>query len=245
MNPAPLVSVIIPVHNGERYLSQALESALAQAQPALEIIVVDDGSTDASAAVAASFAPGVACVSQPQQGAAAARNRGVELAIGQYLAFLDADDLWTNGSLACRLAALESDAALDLVLGHAEQFLSPDLDPEVARRTQCPSRPMPGYLFGAVLVRRAAYDRVGPLDLRWTVGECIDWFARAAEFGLRRRLLPDVVLRRRLHQTNLSRLAPDPKTSYVQVVKMALDRRRAANQGQVRPLTPPAGAADH
>jgi glycosyltransferase involved in cell wall biosynthesis len=242
MNATPQISVVIPVYNGELYLAEALASVLAQPHRNLEVIVVDDGSSDGSGAVAAQFAPSVVCVAQPQQGAAAARNRGVELAKGQYLAFLDADDRWTSGSLACRLAALEADPALDLVLGHAEQFLSSDLDPEVARRTQCPTRPMPGYLFGAVLVRRAAYDRVGPLDPRWNVGECIDWFARAAELGLRSRVLPDVVLRRRLHQTNLSRLAQDPKASYVQVVKRALDRRRAAHQGLVRPQTPPEDA---
>lgn len=94
-----LVSVIIPVYNGERYLRTAIESVLAQNVCPIEIIVVDDGSTDASQTVAREFMPMVQVITQSNRGASVARNRGVALAHGEILAFLDADDLWLADKL--------------------------------------------------------------------------------------------------------------------------------------------------
>ena len=93
-----LVSVIIPVYNGERYLAEALDSVLRQSHPADEIIVIDDGSTDGSAKIIESFRASVEYHWQPNGGPGAARNLGVTLAHGAFLAFLDADDLWTEDS---------------------------------------------------------------------------------------------------------------------------------------------------
>src|SRR5690606_28366702 len=114
------VSVIIPVYNGERYLAEAVHSILAQTVPTLEIIVVDDGSTDGTARVAQRFGDAVCYVYQPNRGPAAARNRGLERARGEIVAFLDADDLWREGKLACQCARLEADPTLDIVLGHTQ-----------------------------------------------------------------------------------------------------------------------------
>ena len=88
------VSTIIPVFNGARYLGEAIESVMVQTHPALDVIVVDDGSTDGSAAVAQSFGDRVFTVRQQNLGQAAALNAGLALATGEYVAFLDADDLW-------------------------------------------------------------------------------------------------------------------------------------------------------
>ena len=94
------VSVVIPVHDGERYLAAAIESVLEQTLPPAEVIVVDDGSTDSSVQVAERYAPqGVRCHSQANAGGGAARNRGVALSEGDFIAFLDADDLWELGKL--------------------------------------------------------------------------------------------------------------------------------------------------
>src|SRR5215210_1959226 len=124
-----LVSVIIPVHNSERYLAEAIESVLAQTYACHEIIVVDDGSVDRSAQVTKRFGAAVRHVFQPQAGAGAARNRGVELAEGGFFAFLDADDLWTEDKTQLQLATFAADPELDVVFGQTEQFHSPDLDP--------------------------------------------------------------------------------------------------------------------
>jgi len=111
MKQNPLISVIIPVYNGERYLAEAIESALAQTWEPVEIIIVDDGSTDGSADVASRFASSVKYDLQPHAGPGAARNRGARLARGDYLAFLDADDLWLKEKLKLQMAAMQGSAA--------------------------------------------------------------------------------------------------------------------------------------
>lgn len=229
--PFPRISVIVPVRDGAAHLGDALASVLAQTRPAAEILVVDDGSRDESAAVAARFvAPGgvVRCVRQPPGGAAAARNLGVALTTGDWLAFLDADDLWTPDALARRGDALAADPELDLVLGRTEQFLSPELNEPARARLRRPEGSAPGFLPGAMLVRRVAFARVGAFETGWELGEFIAWFARARELGLREHHLDAVTLRRRLHADNQGQRKRQHYDDYAHILKAALDRRRAA-----------------
>ena len=94
-----LISCVIPVFNGERYLGEALESVLAQSYQPLEVIVVDDGSTDETAEVARRYGERVRYVWQPNAGETAARNLGLTAAHGEFIAFLDADDVWDSEKL--------------------------------------------------------------------------------------------------------------------------------------------------
>src|SRR5688572_20501170 len=94
MVTTPTISCIVPVYNGERYIREALDSILGQTYPNLEVVVVDDGSTDATAAAVASYGNRVSYLWQPNAGPVAARNLGLGAATGDYVAFLDADDLW-------------------------------------------------------------------------------------------------------------------------------------------------------
>ena len=177
-NP-PRVSVIIPVHNCERYLGEAMESVLTQTYKSFELIVVDDGSTDATARVARGFASSVRYCFQQQRGAGAARNRGVEMAQGRHLAFLDADDLWLEGKLARQLEAFEADPGLDMVFGQVEHFVSPELDEDFKRTLRCPAKLMPGYAPSAMMVKRNSFYAVGPFETHWRVAEFIDWYSKA------------------------------------------------------------------
>jgi glycosyltransferase involved in cell wall biosynthesis len=223
-----MVSVIIPVYNCELYLAEAIESTLAQTVKPGEIIVVDDGSTDDSARVARRFRLPVRCVSQPNSGAPAARNRGAKLARGEFLSFLDADDLWLQDKLALQMACFEEHGELDLVNGHIEQFISPDLDRESRSRVQCPRDPMPAPGPVSMLIRRESLFRVGLFDTRCAVGELIDWYAKAMDLGLRSFMLPDVVVRRRVHRDNISYLDDDSRSEYLRIVRESLARRRKA-----------------
>jgi glycosyltransferase involved in cell wall biosynthesis len=99
------VSVVIPCYNGAKFLREALESVLGQTHPVLEVIVVDDGSTDDSAAIAESFGTPVRVIRQSNQGESVARNRGIEAAVGAWIAFLDADDLWLPNKIAAQISA--------------------------------------------------------------------------------------------------------------------------------------------
>ncbi|HTM07755.1 MAG TPA: glycosyltransferase family A protein [Verrucomicrobiae bacterium] len=221
-----LVSVVIPVYNGEKYLAEAVESVLKQTYRPIEIIVVDDGSTDASRQIAGSFGSSVSCHCQTRAGAAAARNRGVELSSGSYLAFLDADDLWMVNKLARQFELVMEDRAIDLVFTHVRHFHSPELPDEVKRKIQCPPEPMPGYAPTTVLVTRDAFLRTGPFETSLRVGEFIDWYARAQESGIKSAIVPESLALRRLHTANQSLVQHDAQTDYARVVKAALDRRR-------------------
>lgn len=142
----PLISVMIGVYNGAAYLGEAIDSVLAQDYRPLELIVVDDGSDDGSGDVARQY-PEVRCVSQERRGAGAARNAGVELAGGDFFAFLDADDRFTPGKLARQMEALAADPALEAVFGHVREFVSPELQEEqrqlIRPRRRAPSRGPP------------------------------------------------------------------------------------------------------
>jgi glycosyltransferase involved in cell wall biosynthesis len=224
----PLTSVVIAVYNGEKYLQAAIESVLAQTHPAPDVIVVDDGSTDNSAAIARSFGHSLRCECQPHSGLGAAMNHGISLAQGQFLAFLDADDLWPEDKLARQHHAFAQDASLDMVFGHITQFLSPELDDAAKARIYCPPDPMPGYSTGTMLIKRESFHRVGPFATVWQVGVFVDWYLKATEAGLKSIMLPDVLLYRRLHTTNVGIVHRDSRADLLRILKASLDRRRKA-----------------
>ncbi|HNT56835.1 MAG TPA: glycosyltransferase family A protein [Syntrophales bacterium] len=227
-----LVTVIIPVYNGRQYLPEAVESALGQTYRPVEVIVIDDGSTDNSLEVASRYGS-VRVYRQDHGGLGAARNAAMARATGLFLSFLDADDVWLPGKLDLQIRALEADPAVDMVFGHVEEFISPELDDGARRTLRCQEGPLPGVIAGTMVVRRSSCDRVGPFETGWQVGEFVDWYARAREKGLRSLILPEVVMRRRLHKSNMGVRLRDSRADYARILKAALDRRRKA--GNVEP----------
>ena len=217
---------MIPVYNGERYISEALDSVLQQTRPAEEIIVVDDGSFDHTGQILEGYAGRIRLIRQANAGQSSALNVGVAAATGDTLAFLDADDLWMPTKLALQCAALSSNRALDVVFGGIEQFLSPEIDPEVGGNYFVPDGTHDGVAKSTMLVRRGALDRVGPFD-ELIISDFIDWYARALALGVRVEVIPELVARRRHHPGNLGRqqrtkIADDALLS----LKRAVDRKR-------------------
>lgn len=235
-DPLPLVSVIIPFYNRDRYLAEAIDSVLAQTYPAIELIGVDDGSTDHSAQVAQRHLPLHYCY-QPNGGIAAARNTGIGLATGEFLAFLDSDDIWVKEKLALQLAAFAADPELEAVFGYVEQFYSPEVDEDFRRRIRCPEAPIAGYLSGMMLIRRTTFLKVGWFDLQLNTNVDLDWYSRAAEQSLKMALLPNVIYRRRLHTGNNGLRCPQ-HTERLHGLKAMLDRRRKAQTEAATSATP-------
>jgi glycosyltransferase involved in cell wall biosynthesis len=225
--PSAPVSVIIPVYQGERYLGEALESVLAQTRAPEEVIVIDDGSTDGTAVVAASFGSRVTLVRQPNRGTAVARNVGIDRATRPFVAFLDADDVATPERLERQLELLDRDSPPDLVFGRMEQFISPELPPSVAERLHCDARAQPSPLPSCMTATRRACRRLGPMrsDIDATF---VDWYMRALDLGLVVEFADVVVARRRIHGANQSYRNDTLKREYLRVIKASLDRRRAA-----------------
>ena len=226
--PAPLVTCVVPCFNGERYLAECLQSILDQRYQPLEVLVVDDGSTDGSAEVVRRFGSAVRYHRQENRGPGAACNQGGALASGTLVAFHEQDDLWLPEKTGRQVDALAADPGLDYCVGHVQNFWIPELADEAARFRDAPvMQAVPGYVVQTLVVRRAAFDRVGRFDEMLHFTFASDWFLRAQERGVAGALLPDVLTRRRLHHDNFSRRnRAASHDQFLHVVKAALDRRR-------------------
>ena len=225
---SPLISCIVPVFNGERYLREALGSIFAQTYRPLEIIVADDGSADGTADIVAAFGDRVHYLRQSNQRPAAARNLGIRAASGEFIAFLDADDLWHPEKLTRQTDRFQARPELDYCVAHAQNFWIPELDAEAERyQKHRISRPLPGYVTGTLVARRTVFDTLGLFNPALAHGDSTEWFMRAAERGAVMELLVDTLLYRRLHPTNRSRVrAANSREEYLQILKLSLDRRR-------------------
>jgi glycosyltransferase involved in cell wall biosynthesis len=221
------VSVVVPMHDGERYVGESLDSIFAQTVMPAEVIVVDDGSTDGSAAIVERYGRGVALLRQAQSGPAAARNRGIAAATQPLLAFLDHDDVWLPSKLETQLAALRARPDLDGVFCHMVEFISPDVPAEVAVSLAPIEQPQPSTLISCLLVSAQRFRGVGDLDTA-SRADFVDWYLRALDAGLRFEILPELFVRRRLHGRNTSRRNDEVKRDYIRHIKASLDRRRTA-----------------
>ncbi len=220
-----LVSVIIPIFNSERFLAEAVESVLAQSYPTVEIILVDDGSTDGGAKTAQGYP--VRYFFQQHLGPGAARNLGIRQARGEFLSFLDADDVWMPEKTTGQMRMLAARPELDAVFGWVEQFAGGDTAPP---KTRFVGTVMNGIHAGSMLIRSASFARVGLFATGWAIGEFVDWYARATEAGFASVVLPEVVVRRRIHEKNFMRSDGVDLVEYARILKAALDRRRSTRR---------------
>jgi glycosyltransferase involved in cell wall biosynthesis len=226
----PHVTAAIPVRDGEAYLAEAIESVLGQSRPCDQVIVVDNGSTDRSAEIAAGFGPIVEVVAEPRPGIGAARNAALRAARGDYLAFLDADDLWEPEKTALQLAAFEAEPQLQLVFGHVRQFVSRDLAEEESEGIRVPAVSQPAQHVGAMLARRAAIEAIGPWPEDLRVSDGLAFLLRVRELGLEQAMLAETVTLRRVHGGNHSIRNRDERSEFTRLLKRSLDRRRGAAQ---------------
>ncbi len=230
----PLVSTIIPVYNGQHYLAETLASALAQAHPRHEIIVVDDGSTDGTAAIVRAH-PTVRYLHQLNQGHGAAKNTGVAAARGDYLAFLDADDLWTPDKLSRQLEHLLANPGALIAICLMEMLLEEGMDWPVAINEAHYRQQPPAYLPSALFAHRRAFEQIGLFSLDFWHSNDSDWFFRARDAGLAILVTPHVLLRRRLHHDNLTYQARAINTELLQVVRASVLRGRGKEQASSQP----------
>jgi len=248
----PRVSVVIPTYNYARYVPEAIDSVLAQSFEELEVIVVDDGSTDQTAEILRAFGGQLRDIRQEHRGLSAARNTGIRAARGQYVAFLDSDDLWLPDKVSLQVARLDAEPEVGLVYG--ETLFFHDSTPATltlhSRFAPHPSGRILSWLVrGNVIlsptpmVRRELFERVGLFDE--TLSACEDWdmwirIARVCEIAY----VDRVLAKSRQHQENMSldseRLmtnglrvlekafaAPDPSQEVHGLRRMAFGRRYA------------------
>ena len=225
MSATAPITVVIPVRDGAMLLREALRSVLGQSVVPSEVIGVDDHSGDDPGAAVAEFPPAT-LLRSPGFGAAAARNHGAAHAAQPWLAFLDADDLWPPERCARQMEFVQASPGIDLVAGAAMQFrvdANGAFEPlGEAGATRLPT---------ACLVRREAFLRVGGFSAEFRLGETIEWWSRAVDAGLACASIPDTVLWRRVHESNLGRTTAQPGKAYLDMLHAVLQRRRGSGLG--------------
>ena len=231
MSETRLVSIVIPVFNGRRFVGEAIESALAQDYDPIEVIVVDDGSTDDSLEVARSFAS-VRCLRQDNQGPGAARNTGVAAAAGALVGFLDADDLLKPAKISAQVRYLDSHRSVGCVLTHQELRFDPGVAPPswVDTRdrddTGAAGTPSgPEVAVASALVRRSLVDPVGWFDPSFRLSEDMDWLMRLRTAGVGIGVIEEPLLIRRVHGQNISYETRASQSQLLRAVRAQIDRR--------------------
>ena len=224
----PLVSCIIPVWNGEKYLAEAIESVVGQAYPAIEIVVVDDGSTDGTPALLSSYGERVVTIRQDQAGPAVARNAGIERSKGEYIAFLDADDIWDPRKTELQMERFRDRQDLSVCLCEVRNFWSPEIEvPQESAATE-KMEAVSGWFAQSMLVKREAFRTAGGFDTSLRHREAMDWLRRATDSGLAVDMVKEVLVHRRLHLTNRSRSrAANDHESLLRIARAAMSRRSA------------------
>ncbi len=228
----PLVSVVIAVRNGARFLAQAIESVHAQTYSRLEVVVVDGASTDGSAWIAASY-PGVRCIQQAgATGFAGAWNEGIAASEGDLVAILDSDDLWEPEKLERQVDVLRTRPEVDYVIAEVEFLAEPGVampagfDPELLGSAHVANMP------SALLIRREAFEKVGEFRTDLTIANDIDWFARAKDLPLTSHVVPEVLLYKRVHDANLSYGAAEMLSRELPDLLRRSVRRRREGRGE-------------
>ena len=198
-----LISIIIPVKNGTNYLAEAVEGIRRQ-EMNVETIVVDDGSNDGTAGLVEQL--GCVCIRNPKNcGQVVSKNRGLEIANGEYIMFHDHDDVMNVGGLKALYAELEADKDLMLVMAKVKDFISPDLSEAEKAQVAIKAEPYYGLFTGAILMRRELFNLVGKLEESVNTGELMDLMFKIGQLGLKTSKIDFVASNRRVHNSNFGR----------------------------------------
>jgi len=219
-------AAVIPAYNAAASVGDVVRRTRAILP---EIVVVDDGSTDGTKATVEALGDRVRYLWQPNTGPAAARNAGIAAAAGAFISFLDSDDLWHPEKLACQIARFQARPELDLCVTHIQNFWMPEVAEEERRlRDGRHARPLPGYSSVTLVARRSLFEAIGVFDASLKHGDDTEWFGRVEQRGAVAELLPEVLVRRRLHANNRSRhWVARSRAEYLALMRTLVGKRRA------------------
>ncbi len=223
----PLISVIIPVFNGEKFIESAIENILNQNYPAIEIIVVNDGSTDNTEEIIHNLPVDIRYFRQENMGPASARNWGIKDASGEFIAFLDVDDRWPDNNLEHLLSEMMNHPEQDIVRGRAQLFKTVN-----NTEREYLGDPKESYLYyiGGGLYRKSVFEKVGLFDPNLLYGEDTDWYNRAKEIKIPIKWLDEITLYVQRHGKNMTEGKNILELNQLKTFKKILDRDRSRDQ---------------
>jgi glycosyltransferase involved in cell wall biosynthesis len=224
----PLVSVLMVVKNGERFLPSAIDSMMKQEISSMETIVVDGQSVDGTAEITR-LIQRVHYIYQPDHGLANARNCAIRAARGEFIAFLDSDDIWASKKIKTQLEYLNSHLGILGTVTWLRFIMEPGLTIHDRVIENHYKHDMIGYTPSALVARRDLFRQVGFFDPAFSLGCDADWFARLLDSHLQISIIPEVLLYKRIHDSNLSRNIAQTKKETMLVLRNSLIRKRGKN----------------
>jgi len=230
----PLVSVILPVYNGEKYLAASVKCVLSQEYQPIELIIIDDGSTDATSQIAAKYSNQARYFYQTNSGPAAARNLAIRKSKGEFIAFIDCDDLWPENKLNNQMQSFKQFPSVDIVQGLIRRIALPG-----KYKNNLEKRGI-DFLFiysnlGSMIMRRSVFDTIGFFDEALLYHEDTDLWLRAREADLKILVQRKEALIYRIHDTNLTTGKDIISTKYLGILRKSINRRRKT-PGQIREI---------
>ncbi len=225
-----LISVIVPVYNGENFISESLESISAQTYKNVEVIVVDDGSTDNSRRIVENIEIPTRYYYQQNMGAGAARNCGADKANGEFIAFLDQDDYWFPTKLEKQISILGTKPEMEAAIGLIKNIPQRDWKCALENRESLATNSLVGMVPSVMLLRRESFYRIGQFETASKIGEVVDWIVRAKEKNLHIETLQELLVLRRIHTNNHGIVHRGFQKDYLHVLKKSIDRRRAGKE---------------
>lgn len=226
-----LASVIVPVYNSERYLEETLQSIFNQDYQPIEVIVVDDGSTDGSARITKSF-KNIRYIYQTNQGPSAARNTGITVAQGDFIAFLDSDDMWLPDKLSLQVNYLLNHPEVGFVVAHRRMLIEQGIEKPLWYKEQIFQKDSVCFQASAMLAWSSTFKEVGLYNPSYRFGENAEWLTRAKDAGVRYAILSETLLISRIHDKNLTHHLDEMRPSILRALKASIDRQRSGNISQ-------------
>ena len=228
MNDNPLVSVIMIVKNGERFLGQAIDSVLAQNYNSLEIIVVDGQSEDKTAEIAQSFEQ-VSYIRQINKGVADAYNLGIEIATGDLIAFLSHDDLWLPHKLSCQIDRMQREPHIQYTVTKIKFFLEPGCAIPPGFKPELLEGGHVGRIMETLVARKNLFDLAGKFDDTYSIANDVDWYARVKDQNIPMAVIPEVLVHKRIHDKNTAANAQANNQQLLKILRRSVHRKRIKN----------------
>lgn len=224
-NDEPLVSIIMPAYNAGKYILEALDSAFNQSYSKIEIIVVNDGSTDNTSEILDKIKNKLTLIDSAHLGAAHARNLGIEKANGELIAFLDADDTIEVDKIRLQVAEFTSDSTLDLCYTMFHNFICPTASEELKKSRSQDEGSIKGCVCGTTMVKKSSFEKVGYFDTQLKVGEFIKWYSKAMDLGFKIKLIEKDLYYRRSHDNNSSLINRSSFSELTKLLKSRIDNK--------------------
>ena len=219
----PLISIIMPVFNGERFIRQAIESVLTQNHVAIQLIVIDGGSNDSTLDIVRSYGNAIELIHQNSKGLALARNQALKHVKGNFMSFLDSDDFLAPATFKLVLSVFEQYPKTEFVYGKMNPIFEEGID-----QTNINNKPMLSPVMGSGLFRWSAVQKLGEFIPEFDPCEDTEWLHRA-KTTLNVKTIDEIILHKRCHDANLTNNTAVIYPQILKNIKLIIDRKHAQN----------------